>query len=102
MRGLLLLLAVVWGAAWGQGYPARPIKVVLPVPAGGYYDMVSRAVTQKLAQRLGQPVVIENRVGAGGVAGTVSMLGAAPDGYTLLFNGIGAMSIAPHLQAKAA
>lgn len=102
MRGLAIFLAVVCGTAWGQGYPARPIKVVLPVPAGGYYDMVSRAVTQKLAQRLGQPVVVENRVGAGGVAGTVSMLGATPDGYTLLFNGIGAMSIAPHLQAKAA
>jgi tripartite-type tricarboxylate transporter receptor subunit TctC len=64
--------------------------------------MVSRAVTQKLAQRLGQPVVVENRVGAGGVSGTVSMLSAAPDGYTLLFNGIGAMSIAPHLRSKPA
>jgi tripartite-type tricarboxylate transporter receptor subunit TctC len=76
--------------------------VVLPVPAGGYYDMVARAVSQKLAERLGQPVVVENRVGAGGINGTVHAAAAAPDGYTLLFNGIGAMSIFPSLHAKLA
>jgi tripartite-type tricarboxylate transporter receptor subunit TctC len=76
--------------------------VVLPVPAGGYYDTVTRVVSQKLSERLGQPVIVENRVGAGGIVGTVYAAGSAPDGYTLLFNGIGAMSIFPSLHAKLA
>jgi tripartite-type tricarboxylate transporter receptor subunit TctC len=99
---LLFLLVAVSGIAWAQPYPSRPLRVILPVPAGGYYDMVTRAVSQKLAERLGQPVVVENRVGAGGINGTVHAAGAAPDGYTLLFNGIGAMSIFPSLHARLA
>jgi tripartite-type tricarboxylate transporter receptor subunit TctC len=102
MRAWLLLLAVACAGAWAQPYPSRPIKVILPVPAGGYYDMVTRTVSQKLAERLGQPVLVENRVGAGGIVGTVAAAAAAPDGYTLLFNGIGAMSIFPSLHAKLA
>ena len=101
-RGLLILLAIACGGAWGQAYPSKPLKVILPVPAGGYYDMVTRAVSQRLAERLGQPVVVENRVGAGGVVGTVYAANQAPDGYTVLFNGIGAMSIFPSLHAKLA
>jgi tripartite-type tricarboxylate transporter receptor subunit TctC len=76
--------------------------VILPVPAGGYYDTVTRIVSQRLAERLGHAVVVENRVGAGGVVGTVHAAGQPPDGYTLLFNGIGAMSIFPSLHAKLA
>lgn len=102
MRGWLLILAVACAGAWAQPYPSRPIKVILPVPAGGYYDMVTRTVSQKLAERLGQPVLVENRVGAGGIVGTVAAAAAPPDGYTLLFNGIGAMSIFPSLHAKLA
>jgi tripartite-type tricarboxylate transporter receptor subunit TctC len=99
---LLVLLALACASAWGQAYPSKPLRVVLPVPAGGYYDMVTRTVSQRLAERMGQPVVVENRVGAGGITGTVHAAGAAPDGYTLLFNGIGAMSIFPSLHAKLA
>ena len=97
-------LALIFGcaAAWAQAYPSRPLKVILPVPAGGYYDTVTRIVSQRLAERLGQPVVVENRVGAGGVVGTVHAAGQPPDGYTLLFNGIGAMSIFPSLHTKLA
>jgi len=71
LKGFLrvLMLACCTGAL-AQGYPARPIRVVVPVPAGGYYDMVMRVVSQKLTERLGQPVVVENRVGAGGDRGT--------------------------------
>lgn len=101
-RGLLIFLAIACGGAWGQAYPSKPLKVILPVPAGGYYDMVTRAVSQRLAERLGQAVVVENRVGAGGVVGTVYAASQAPDGYTVLFNGIGAMSIFPSLHAKLA
>jgi tripartite-type tricarboxylate transporter receptor subunit TctC len=99
---LLALLALACAAAWAQAYPSKPLRVILPVPAGGYYDMVTRTVSQRLSERLGQAVVVENRVGAGGVNGTVHAAGAAPDGYTLLFNGIGAMSIFPSLHAKLA
>jgi tripartite-type tricarboxylate transporter receptor subunit TctC len=99
---LLLLLASACASASGQAYPSKPIRVILPVPAGGYYDMVTRTVSQRLAERLGQAVVVENRVGAGGIPGTAHAAGAAPDGYTLLFNGIGAMSIFPSLHARLA
>jgi tripartite-type tricarboxylate transporter receptor subunit TctC len=95
-------LAAACASVWAQAYPSRPLKVILPVPAGGYYDSVTRIVSQRLAERLGQPVVVENRVGAGGVVGTVHAAGQPPDGYTLLFNGIGAMSIFPSLHAKLA
>jgi len=99
---LLVLFALAYASAWAQPYPSKPLKVILPVPAGGYYDSVTRIVSQRLAERLGQPVVVENRVGAGGVVGTVHAAGQPPDGYTLLFNGIGAMSIFPSLHAKLA
>jgi tripartite-type tricarboxylate transporter receptor subunit TctC len=97
---LLVLMSACCAGALAQGYPARPVKVVVPVPAGGYYDMVTRVVTQKLAERLGQPVVVENRVGAGGIVGTEYAANATPDGYTILFNGIGAMTIFPSLYSK--
>ena len=101
LNGLLLvLISACCAGALAQGYPARPIKVVLPVPAGGYYDMVTRVVSQKLTERIGQPVVVENRVGAGGIVGTEYAANATPDGYTILFNGIGAMSIFPSLHSK--
>jgi len=99
---LHVLLALACASAWAQAYPSRPLKVILPVPAGGYYDTVTRIVSQRLAERLGQPVVVENRVGAGGVVGTVYAAGQPGDGYTLLFNGIGAMSIFPSLHTKLA
>jgi tripartite-type tricarboxylate transporter receptor subunit TctC len=102
MRVIALALIFGCAAVWGQPYPSRPLKVILPVPAGGYYDTVTRIVSQRLAERLGQPVVVENRVGAGGVVGTVHAAGQPPDGYTLLFNGIGAMSIFPSLHARLA
>jgi tripartite-type tricarboxylate transporter receptor subunit TctC len=101
-RGWFVLLAIACGSAWSQVYPSKPLKVILPVPAGGYYDTVTRTVSQRLAERLGQPVVVENRVGAGGITGTVHAASTAPDGYTVLFNGIGAMSIFPSLHAKLA
>src|SRR5262245_30106223 len=65
-------------------YPSRPIHVIVSVPAGGGVDTVTRLVGQKLQERLGQPVVIENRAGAGGNIGAAAVAIAPPDGYTLL------------------
>lgn len=98
--GIVVALSALAVEAFAQAYPAKPIRAVVPVPAGGYYDSVSRIVTQKLAERLGQPFVVENRVGAGSMTGTAYVATAAPDGYTLLFNGTGGLSIFPSLYAK--
>jgi tripartite-type tricarboxylate transporter receptor subunit TctC len=67
-----------------QDYPVRPIRVVVPIPPGGALDTTARIVVPRLSEVIGQPVVIENRVAAGGVMGTMQVAQAAPDGYTLL------------------
>ena len=69
---------------WAQAYPARPLRIIVPFPAGQASDTVARLVGQSLSERLGQPFVIENRTGAGGNIGTESVVRAMPDGYTLL------------------
>jgi tripartite-type tricarboxylate transporter receptor subunit TctC len=70
--------------AWSEGYPSRPIRLVVPFPAGGVVDLYGRLIGQWLAERLGRPVVVENRAGAGGNVGTEAVVRASPDGYTLL------------------
>jgi tripartite-type tricarboxylate transporter receptor subunit TctC len=81
-------------SALAQSYPARPVRLIVGVTAGGANDTVARLVAQSLSERLGQQVVVENRPGAGGNLGTETVVNAAPDGYTLLFvtsaNAIGA------------
>jgi len=72
----------------GQAYPARPVRLIVPFPPGGSVDVVARALTPKLSERLGQQVVIESRSGASGIIGTEAVARAAPDGYTLLINTI--------------
>jgi tripartite-type tricarboxylate transporter receptor subunit TctC len=78
-----------------QGYPARPITLIAPWPAGGAIDALCRALGPKLAQRLGQPVVIENRPGAASTIGVAAAGRATPDGYTLVMAGSGSLAIAP-------
>ena len=82
---LTLGLALAWGAsALAQGsYPAHPIRVVVPYPAGGNTDIIARDVMKELSTRLGQPVVIDNKPGANSILGTDIVAKAAPDGYTL-------------------
>lgn len=77
-----------------DAYPSKSIKVVVPFPAGGATDILTRAITEKLSQKIGQPVVIENKPGAGANIGVASVAKAAPDGYTLLMGSIGSHSIA--------
>jgi tripartite-type tricarboxylate transporter receptor subunit TctC len=83
-RWTLLLLAAVAVQASAQGYPTKPVQVVLAFTPGSAVDIVGRIVTAKLAEMWGQPVVNENRSGAGGSIGTAVVARAAPDGYTLL------------------
>ena len=71
--------------AWAQTYPARAVRAIVPFGAGGQSDVVARVVAQKLSEHWGQPVLVENRVGANGNIGTEAAIKAAPDGYTLFF-----------------
>jgi tripartite-type tricarboxylate transporter receptor subunit TctC len=73
--------------AGAETYPARPVHLIVPVPAGGTFDIVARLVAQSLSQRLGQQIVIDNRGGAGTNIGTAVVAHATPDGYTLLLAG---------------
>ncbi len=83
----LIVVAMIGGVSdvLAQTYPARPVRVIISVPAGGGPDTVGRAITQKIADRLGQQFVVDNRPGAGGVIGVETAARANPDGYTLLF-----------------
>jgi tripartite-type tricarboxylate transporter receptor subunit TctC len=94
-----LLLAWSCGAA-AQAWPSKPIRVIVPYPAGGFYDTVARLVGVKMAEDFAQPVVVENRVGAGGIVGTDYVAKSAPDGYTLMVGGIGPHGINPGLYPK--
>ena len=91
-----LLLALAAFNASAQAWPARPLRAIVPVGAGSSTDIVHRIVLEQLSEQLGQPIVVENRVGAGGSIGTAAVAKAAPDGYTLLAHG-SAHTIAPAL-----
>ena len=88
MRKLVLLFAFACGTALAQGYPAKPIRIVVPFPAGGTTDVVARLVGQRMSESMGQPVLVENRGGAGGQIGAAEVAKSAADGYTLLIHNI--------------
>lgn len=83
--------------ALGQSYPERPIKFIAPIAAGGLTDILTREVATGLSERLGQPVIVENRPGGGGTIGMVAAAKAAPDGYTLVMVYSGVASVNPVL-----
>ncbi|MBI3069257.1 MAG: tripartite tricarboxylate transporter substrate binding protein [Betaproteobacteria bacterium] len=82
------LLLGATGAAHSQAYPYKPLRIIIPFGAGGAQDIVARSFNVELANALGQPVIVDNRPGAGGVVGTVAAAKSTPDGYTLLLAGV--------------
>ncbi len=103
----VLALAFLAGAlspptAQAQSYPAKPVRVVVPLPAGGATDVIARAVTQRLAETWGQQIVIENKGGANTQIGAEAVAKAAPDGYTLLATSEATLAVNPFLYRKLA
>jgi len=94
VSGLLAAISPATAAA----YPDRPIRVIVGVPAGGTPDVMARMVTTGMSKTLGQPLVMDNRGGAGGLIGTEIAAKAAPDGYTLLVSSPGPLAILPHMR----
>ena len=97
---LVLVVAVGPGLAKADTYPSRPIKLIVPFPPGGPNDIIARVVAQRMSELLGQPVIIDNRGGAGGVVGTDAVAKAAPDGYTIGICSAGALAISASLVEK--
>jgi len=102
------LLRIVFACAFAampllaaaQNYPARPVRLIVPFPAGGTTDILARAIAQKLSEGLGQQFVVDNRPGAGGNIGADFVAKAPPDGYTLLMGTVGTQAINTSLYAK--
>ncbi|HXF68129.1 MAG TPA: tripartite tricarboxylate transporter substrate binding protein [Burkholderiales bacterium] len=97
---VLALVVCGWPGAAAQGYPEKPVRMVVPFPPGGAADIVARQLGERLSEALGQQVIVDNRAGAGGRIGAEAVARAAPDGYTLLFASSSAMSIGPHIGTK--
>jgi tripartite-type tricarboxylate transporter receptor subunit TctC len=103
MRAVLRIVAVVFALAvpaFAQNFPTKPIKLIVPFPPGGPNDIIARVIGAKMSELLGQPVVIDNRGGAGGVLGTDAVAKAEPDGYTIAITSAGALAISKSLQEK--
>ena len=97
----LCLAAPLWPAgAWAQTYPAKPIKLIVPFPAGGPADLFARSLGHGLGTELSQQIIIENRAGTGGLAGVDALAKSAPDGYTIGINGAAALSAIPFMVSK--
>src|SRR5258706_3633790 len=95
------MLMLVWAAtAWAQAYPSKPIRIVVGFPPGGGNDIIARMVGAKMEDAWGQPVVIDNKPGANSIIAAEFVAKSAPDGYTLLVNATGGMSVNPVLYAK--
>src|SRR2546423_3771117 len=104
MKLLALVLSAVFSlSAHGQSFPSKPLRIVVPFPAGGTTDIVARLVGQRMSESMGQPVLIENKGGAGGQIGAADVAKSAPDGYSLLMHNITfpMASVAAALQNRA-
>jgi tripartite-type tricarboxylate transporter receptor subunit TctC len=97
---ICISVALVSGWAAAQTYPVKPVRLVVPFPAGGATDILARAISIKAAEKLGQPIVIDNRAGAGGTIGSALVAKAPADGYTLLIATGSTHSIGPIINPK--
>ena len=101
---LALLVGCLWPAlplpASAQGYPSKPIKLIVPFPAGGPADLFARVLGNGMSAELGQQVIIENRAGVGGLTGVDAVAKSAPDGYTICLAGAAALSAIPFMVSK--
>ena len=96
---LSVLLLPAWAAA--QDFPDRPIRLIVPFPPGGPNDVIARVIGQRMSELLKQPVIVDNRGGAGGVLGTDALAKAKPDGYTIAVTSAGALVISPIMEKVA-
>jgi tripartite-type tricarboxylate transporter receptor subunit TctC len=99
LAALSVLLAPTLAAA--QDFPSKPIRLIVPFPAGGPNDIIARVIGQRMSELTKQPVVIDNRGGQGGVLGTDTVAKAAPDGYTIAISSAGALAISPTMEKVA-
>jgi tripartite-type tricarboxylate transporter receptor subunit TctC len=99
-RILALALLCAASGAWAQAYPSKPMHIVVGFPPGGGNDIIARLLGAKMQESWGQPVVIDNKPGANSIIATEFVAKSAPDGYTLLVNATGGMSVNPVLYAK--
>lgn len=107
MKNLLLQALLSFGLLIGlipnahaQGYPNKSIRIIVPFPPGGGNDVIGRIIAQKLTERLGQQVVVDNRAGANGIVGLQALMQAPPDGYTIAVAAAGPMAVNPSLYEK--
>src|SRR6186713_938400 len=98
---LLAFLLLLPTLASAQNFPAKPIKLIVPFPAGGPNDIIARVIGQRMSEIAKQPVLIDNRGGQGGVLGTDAVAKAAPDGYTIAISSAGALAISPSMEKVA-
>ena len=102
LRPIATIAAIAIGlaaaaAVQARAWPAKPVTLLVPFPPGGSTDMIARTLGAKMQDKLGQPVVVENKAGATGTIGAAQVKRAAPDGYTVLVTSLGPLVIAPHL-----
>ncbi len=95
---LLVFLAACAGGIYAQGFPSRPIRIVVPFPPGGPSDYSARVISAKLPEFFGQQVIVDNRAGASGTLGAELVSRSAPDGYTLVIANTGMLTVLPHLR----
>ena len=95
-------LGLLGREALAQQWPSKPLRIVVPYPPGGSSDIIARAISQPLAEALGQSVIVENKAGANGNVGAEFVAKSAPDGYTLLLCDTGALAISPAVYTKLA